>query len=159
MWSKPPSVRCRAPSPSTASRKPHAVLIVDDSTIQRKNLSAILSHAGYRVETADNGFEGLKCVRHKRYAAFCVDIAMPLMDGFEFVERLRRLPGYQETPVFFITSYTAQQERDRATSLGGNAFFAKPIDADMLVEMLDKYCLHTAEAHADTTASRVLSLG
>jgi two-component system chemotaxis sensor kinase CheA len=141
-----------------SARKPHTVLIVDDSSIQRQNLSAILSHAGYKVETADSGFEALKCIRHKRYAAFCVDIAMPLMDGFEFVERLRRLPGHQETPVFFITSYTAQQERDRAASLGGHAFFAKPVDADMLVETVDKYCLHTAADSADTTASQVLSL-
>src|SRR4029077_7975881 len=79
------------------------ILIVEDSALQRRNLSAILGHAGYRVETANNGFEGLKRVRHKRYTAFCVDIGMPLMDGFEFVERLRRTPGHQDAPVFLIT--------------------------------------------------------
>jgi CheY-like chemotaxis protein len=134
-----------------SARQAHAVLIVDDSAIQRKNLSAILSHAGYRVETADNGFEGLKSVRHKRYTGFCVDIAMPLMDGFEFVERLRHIPGYQDTSVFFITSYTGQQERDRAASLGVKAFFAKPVDAEVLVEAVDRDCLATAQASLDAT--------
>jgi len=134
-----------------SARHALTILIVEDSAIQRKNLSAILSHAGYRVETAHNGFEGLKRMRYKRYTAFCVDIAMPLMDGFEFVERLRHTPGHQDTPVFLITSYTAHQERDRAARLGVNEFFAKPVDADVLVETLDTYCLCAAAASADTT--------
>ncbi|MEE8302066.1 MAG: response regulator, partial [Candidatus Tectomicrobia bacterium] len=143
--------------PRRRARESHAVLIVDDSAMQRKNLSAIISHAGYRVETANNGFEGLKCVRHKRYAAFCVDVVMPLLDGFEFVERVRCIPGHQDTPVFFITSHTARQERDRAASLGVNAFFEKPVDADLLVTTLDTYCLRTIEASADTTESQEMS--
>jgi twitching motility two-component system response regulator PilH len=139
------------PDQQRSARHAFTILIVEDSPIQRKNLSAILSHAGYRVETANNGFEGLKRVRHKRYAAFCVDIAMPLMDGFEFVERLRHTPGHQDTPVFLITSYTAHQERDRAARLGVNEFFTKPVDADMLVAMLDTYCLCAATTRADPT--------
>src|SRR5262249_4681610 len=138
------------PDQQRSARHALTILIVEDSAIQRRNLSAILGHAGYRVETAHNGFEGLKRVRHKRYAAFCVDIAMPLMDGFEFVERLRHIPAHQDTPVFFITNYTARQERDRAARLGVNEFFMKPIDADVLVETLDTYCLGTGAARVDT---------
>ena len=129
------------------TRKLHRVLVVDDSAIQRKNLSAVLSYAGYGIATADNGFEALKLVRQKKhYAAFCVDVVMPLMDGFEFVERLRHLPGHQSTPVIFITGRTSQQERDRAASLGVIAFLAKPVDDDMLIQTLDKYCLPVAGA-------------
>jgi chemotaxis protein histidine kinase CheA/ActR/RegA family two-component response regulator len=138
------------PDQQRNARHALTILIVEDSPIQRKNLRAILTHAGYRVETANNGFEGLKRVRHKRYTAFCVDIAMPLMDGFEFVERLRHTPDHQDTPVFLITSYTTHQERDRAARLGVNEFLAKPVDADVLVALLDTYCLSTAAARADT---------
>jgi two-component system chemotaxis sensor kinase CheA len=145
------------PDQQRSARHALTILIVEDSALQRKNLSAILSHAGYRVEMANNGFEGLKRVRHKRYAAFCVDIAMPLMDGFAFVERLRHTPAHQDTPVFFITNYTAHQERDRAVRLGVNEFFMKPVDADVLVETLDTYCLGTAAARVDTTTSPVPS--
>src|SRR5947199_285553 len=83
------------------ARKQHAVLIVDDSAIQRNHLSSILSHAGYVVDVAENGFEGLKRLRQRRHSAFCVDIVMPLMDGFEFVERLRRQPSHGASPVLF----------------------------------------------------------
>jgi CheY-like chemotaxis protein/chemotaxis signal transduction protein len=117
-----------------------AVLVVDDSPIQRNYLAGILEQAGYRVETAENGFEGLKRLRGRRYAAFCVDVVMPLMDGFEFVERLRRTPGYAETPVLFITAKVTQTERDRGPQLGPCDFFRKPIDPDLLLQTLAQRC-------------------
>ena len=63
------------------------------------------------------------------------------LDGFEFVERVHRLPGHQDVPVFFITSHSGQKERDRADSLGIQSFFEKPIDAERLIEALDTHCL------------------
>ena len=135
------------------ARKPHNILVIDDSEIQRKNLSAILSYAGYEVMTANNGFEGLKMVSQTGYTAFCVDVVMPLMDGFEFVQRLRRLPNYQDVPVILITGHTSQQERDRAAGLGIETFFAKPVDDEVLIEALDKYCLGTPETEEDGLVS------
>jgi len=136
-----------AVSSGPATRKDHVVLVVDDSAIQRKNLSAIISQAGYRVEAVENGFEGLKFVRRRRYSAFCVDVVMPLMDGFEFVERLRRTPGHAEAPVLFITARTTRSDRDRAAGFGVVEYFNKPVDAERLVESIDRHCL--APAHND----------
>ncbi len=91
-------VTLAAPTPEQGGRKQHALLVVDDSAIQRNHLSSLLSQAGYTVETAENGFEGLKRMRQRRHSAFCVDVVMPLMDGFEFVERLRRPARPQGQP-------------------------------------------------------------
>jgi two-component system chemotaxis sensor kinase CheA len=143
------NARVRKPlalAPPTAAReqgarKQHTILVVDDSAIQRNHLTSLLSHAGYTVETAENGFEGLKRLRSRRHAAFCVDVAMPLMDGFEFVERLRRLPGLANSPVFFITGRSSPADRDRAAHLGVHHYFEKPIDPDVLVQTLDRACL------------------
>jgi two-component system chemotaxis response regulator CheY len=66
---------------------------------------------------------------------------MPLMDGFEFVERLRRLPGQAESPVFFITGRTSPADHDRAVHLGVRQYFEKPVDPDLLVQALDRVCL------------------
>ena len=128
------------PSSELSSRKQHTLLVVDDSAVQRNHLSSLLSQAGYKVDTAENGFEGLKRMRSRRYSAFCVDVVMPLMDGFEFVERLRRLPGHQESPVFIITGRTSAAERDRATHLGVREYFEKPVNPDRLVQTLDLAC-------------------
>src|SRR5262249_17688335 len=123
------------------ARRRHTILVVDDSAMQRNHLGSLLRHAGYSVETAENGFEGLKRVRSRRHSAFCVDAAMPLMDGFEFVERLRHQPGHSGSPVFFITGRTNPADRARAANLGVCDYFEKPVDPDRLVQELDRYCL------------------
>jgi two-component system chemotaxis sensor kinase CheA len=143
-------------APTTAReqgrRKQHSILVVDDSAIQRNHLSSILSQAGYTVEVAENGFEGLKRLRTRRHAAFCVDAVMPLMDGFEFIERLRRLPGLGDSPVLLITGRPTGTERDRAAILGVREYFEKPVDPDQLVQTLDRVCLQTATDGGNGTA-------
>jgi len=138
-------------SSDSARRKEHVVLVVDDSPIQRKNLCSIISQAGYRVDAAENGFEGLKFVRRRRYSVYCVDVVMPLMDGFEFVERLRRTSGHTEAPVFFITARTTRTDRDRAAGLGVVEYFNKPVEAERLIASLDERCL--GAAHPDAAPS------
>ncbi len=138
---KPFTVAQSAGTQDQAARKSHSILVVDDSALQRSHLKAILTHAGYTVETSDNGFEALKSIRHRRHSAFCVDVIMPLMDGFEFVERLRRLPGHLHSPVLFITGRARDTERDRARNLDVAHYFQKPIDPQTLVETLDRCCL------------------
>jgi CheY-like chemotaxis protein len=142
------NVRSRSPAPVQAvlsqvqaARKGHSVLIVDDSAAQRSHLTAVLGHAGYTVDTADNGFEALKRIRLRGHSAFCVDVIMPLMDGFEFVERLRKVPGCKDRPVFFVTGRGSQAERDRAAQLGVLSYFEKPVDSEALVQAIDRACL------------------
>ena len=134
------------PTAVQADRRQHAVLVVDDSAIQRNHLSSLLDQAGYVVETAENGFEGLKRVRGRRFAAFCVDIVMPLMDGFEFVERLRALPDHRDVPVCVITGRGDASDRDRSAQLGVLGHFEKPVDPDQLIRTLDRACLSAAAA-------------
>jgi CheY-like chemotaxis protein len=130
-------------------RRQHALLVVDDSAIQRNYLTSLLSQAGYVVDTAENGFEGLKRLRTRSYSACCVDIFMPLMDGFEFVTRLRGLPDQQETPVFFITGHTGAAERERSAQLGVLQHFEKPVDPALLIQTLDRACLTDRQAADD----------
>ncbi len=152
-------VTLAAAAPDQGRRKLHALLVVDDSAIQRTHLSSLLSQAGYTVETAENGFEGLKRLRSRRYSAFCVDVAMPLMDGFEFVERLRRLPGHKDSPVFFITGRTSDAERDRAAHLGVREYLAKPVDPDLLVQHLDRACLRIERMKDEGSGGRMKDEG
>jgi CheY-like chemotaxis protein len=112
-----------------------SVLVVDDSHIQRENLKAILKHTNYRVETAENGFDALKACRQKTFAAFCVDIMMPLMDGYEFVERLRKIPAYKDAPVFLITAKDSDSHRTAALNV--SRVLRKPVDGTELIGLLD----------------------
>ena len=69
---------------------------------------------------------------------------MPLMDGIEFVERLRQMPQYTDSPVVFITGRTTVNEQDRAASLGVEDYFIKPVEPELLIRTLDRHCLRVS---------------
>ena len=134
-------------------RERHKILIVDDSQIQRKNLNTILAQSGYSTELALNGFEALKFVRKQQFSAICVDVVMPLMDGFEFTERLRSIPGNEDLPVIFVTGRRTESEQERAKLLGAFDYFVKPVDRDALVRSLDRGCAGSHETIATAPRS------
>ncbi|MEM0503026.1 MAG: response regulator, partial [Thermoplasmata archaeon] len=115
------------------------ILIVDDSSIHRQQLKTILVREGYHVDEAENGFEALKLVRLKSYKILCVDIVMPLMDGFELTKRMRSLPLYRSIPIFLITSSNSREDRDRGYKIGANEFFEKPINPELILEKVKYY--------------------
>lgn len=121
------------------NQREHKILVVDDSAVYRQNMNSILSRSGYMVEEAENGYEALQQVTLKNYSLLCVDIVMPLMDGFELTRRLRNLPLYKNVPIILITSRTSQEDKNIAFKLGANEYFEKPIDADVLLASIDKY--------------------
>jgi two-component system, chemotaxis family, sensor kinase CheA len=124
------------------------ILVVDDSPIQRKHLRGVLEGAGYAVTITANGFEALKQVGKRHFAAALVDIVMPLMDGFEFVEKTRQLRDGAGLPVFFVTSRRNQEDRERARLLGALDYFEKPVDPAALIQALDQCRLAHAPAAA-----------
>lgn len=128
-------------------RKSKRVLVVDDSPIQRRNLESILSQSGYTVETAENGFDALKRLEQQRFSAFCVDIVMPLMDGFEFAERIRSMPLYGHMPAIFVTGREGEEERRRSVQLGMQGLLTKPVESDQLIAIIDKICGIEEVAH------------
>ncbi len=128
----------RAAGPVSDVAQP-AILVVDDSAIQRENLKNILKQSNYRVETAENGFDALKASRQRTFAAFCVDIMMPLMDGYEFVERLRKMDAYRKAPVFLITAKDSDERR--TSSLDIARVLRKPVDGTELIGLLDSHIM------------------
>ena len=101
----------------------------------------MLNRAGYRCQEANNGFEALKAVRKVRYDAVLIDVVMPLMDGFEFLERLRKIPGCEAIPAIFVTGRSTESERERASSLGASDYYVKPISEHVLIQRLDVLCV------------------
>ncbi|HNI25791.1 MAG TPA: response regulator, partial [Leptospiraceae bacterium] len=86
-----------------------------------------------------NGFEAMKLVRFKKYSLFCIDLVMPLMDGFELVSRLKSLPLYKSIPVIVITAKHSLEDRERGLKVGANEFLEKPVNPEELTELVRKY--------------------
>ncbi len=101
------------------------VLVIDDSLTTRMLEQSILESAGYEVELATSAEEGLAKARERRYAAFVVDVEMPGMDGFEFVETTRADPKLREVPAILVTSRNAPEDRRRGEDAGARAYVVK----------------------------------
>ena len=118
------------------------ILVVDDSGIQRKRICSFLESNGYKTMQASDGYEALKLAKDEKIKAFCIDIQMPLMDGYELIDRLRRQKEHQGTPIFVISG--VHMNKENAVSLLNEKkvqnFYEKPIDLESLLADLDEHC-------------------
>ncbi|MDP2309174.1 MAG: response regulator [Pseudomonadota bacterium] len=101
------------------------ILIVDDCATSRLVEQEILQAAGYEVDLADTGEEGLRRAKRRAYGAFIVDVEMPGMDGFEFVTRIHAHPLLAQTPCFLVTSRSAAAYRRRGELAGVTGYVLK----------------------------------
>jgi two-component system, chemotaxis family, sensor kinase CheA len=103
----------------------HLVLVVDDSLTTRMLEQSILESAGYEVDVALSGEDALGLVRGKRYALILVDVEMPGMDGFTFIEHLRADPASRDIPAILVTSRAAPEDRQRGREVGAQGYIVK----------------------------------
>lgn len=103
----------------------HPVLVIDDSLTTRMLEQSILESAGYEVDLAVSAEEALEIAQRKRYALFLVDIEMPGMDGFDFVERARADPALRDIPCVLVTSRAAPEDRRRGRDVGARGYIVK----------------------------------
>jgi two-component system chemotaxis sensor kinase CheA len=101
------------------------ILVIDDSLTTRMLEQSILESAGYEVDLAVSGEDGLKRAKARRYALFLVDVEMPGMDGFTFIERTRADPELRDTPAVLVTSLTSPEHRSRGQRVGAQGYIVK----------------------------------
>ena len=111
------------PKISEAPKLP--VLVIDDSLTTRMLEQSILESAGYTVHAAVSGEEGLERARQQRYSLFLVDVEMPGMDGFTFVERTRADPVLRQVPAILITSLNSAEDKQRGADAGASGYIVK----------------------------------
>jgi two-component system chemotaxis sensor kinase CheA len=101
------------------------ILVVDDSLTTRMLEQSILESAGYTVDVATSAEEALVIVRRRDYALILVDVEMPGMDGFGFVETIRADPALRAIPAILVTSRDAPEDRRRGAEVGAQAYVIK----------------------------------
>ncbi len=118
------------------SGKEKKALVVGDSLTIRIYHSSLMRNFGYKVDTAENGLEALEMAMKTKYDLVLSDINMPVMDGYEFVRKLRKLEEYRYTPVVFITTLDSEEDRRKALMSGGTLYIVKPISLEVLENIL-----------------------
>jgi two-component system, chemotaxis family, sensor kinase CheA len=113
------------------------ILVIDDSLTTRMLEQTILQSAGYKVELAVSAEEALEKARERRYSLFIVDVEMPGMDGFEFVEATRSDTTLEKIPAILVTSRNAPEDRRRGEQAGARAYIVKSeFDQGKLLETI-----------------------
>jgi two-component system chemotaxis sensor kinase CheA len=101
------------------------ILVVDDSLTTRMLERSILESAGYEVDLAASGEEGLNKARSREYGLYLTDIDMPGIDGFAFVARTRAEPDLSHVPAILVSSRASAEDRQRGTDVGASAYVVK----------------------------------
>jgi two-component system chemotaxis response regulator CheY len=118
--------------PSLAAE--YQCLVVEDSPMMRQLLVFALSRVKQlKVTEADDGVDGLKKLAAGKFDIILTDINMPIMDGLKLVRRVRTDPVHKDVPIVIITTESAEEDRQRALSLGANAYITKPIQAPQVI--------------------------
>lgn len=117
---------------------PHTILAIDDSRTMRTMLEAALTSAGFQVQLAEDGIDGLEKLENLEPAAIITDINMPRMDGFGVIEGVRSNERFATIPVLVLTTESAPELRQRAKSAGATGWIVKPFDREKLVGALRK---------------------
>jgi len=108
------------------------VLVVDDSPVVRKIARRILEGMKYRTVEAADGRQALAACSFQMPDAIFVDAYMPVLDGFEFLKELRRMPGGEKPRVVYCTSEHDVSQIARAMHAGANDVMMKPFDREAM---------------------------
>src|SRR5437762_5340442 len=116
------------------------ILVVEDDASIRGLLSEVLRDDGYEVSEASNGVEALEAVGERRPDLIVLDLMMPVMDGWTFVEECRRTRRCSEVPIVVTSaSHDLPKTADRLRSYGVRTCLAKPFDVDGLLALVERY--------------------
>lgn len=110
------------------------VLIIEDSPDNQVLLRMILTKLGMKVEIASDGIEGMQMALAQDFDLILCDIQMPRMDGHQTVRELKGR-GYKK-PIVALTAHAMKEERDRALASGFDSYLTKPIQRNILVDVL-----------------------
>lgn len=137
-------------SMASATETLNKILIVDDEAGVRELLKDALKLAGFETLTANDGMSALTALRSFTPDIMIIDINMPLMDGFELVERLRK--NGNEVPVLMLSARADRVDVTRGLTLGADDYVVKPFGLEELVLRL-KAILRRSHINAATSAA------
>ena len=113
------------------------ILLVDDDIRNIFSLSGILEDRGISVMIAKNGQEALdKLSKNAHIDMVLTDIMMPVMDGYELINKIREQNRYTNLPILALTAKAMKEDRERCLEIGASDYISKPIDVDRLFSLL-----------------------
>ncbi len=113
------------------------VLVVEDEAYLCELIGDVIESEGHTVRKASNGLEALDRIRERKPQLVLLDLMMPIMDGWEFMEALRANPEWDGMPIVIITAIYDVKRTQEET--GARAVITKPFDIDQITEIVQLY--------------------
>src|SRR5262249_53264972 len=109
------------------------ILLVEDNEVAQRIFTHVLSRGRYKVDCASSGTEALRIAQRTAFDLVLMDLQMPGVNGIDATHDLRRLPGYEETPILALTANSAEEHRRLCLENGMQGFLTKPIPSEELL--------------------------
>jgi CheY-like chemotaxis protein len=121
------------------STKKRHILVIDDEPAWLKSTARVLRGEGYQVKEANSAAEALTVLKKFRPDLILSDLRMPDMNGFDLLDRIRKLPTISQTPVVFFSAIDDFHARRVARDLGATACLPKPYDQRDVISVLKQF--------------------
>jgi CheY-like chemotaxis protein len=122
------------------------ILLVEDYKHSQIIVTRLLKKNNYEnIVVVENGLEALDEVKKQKYDLILMDMQMPVMNGFEATEKIRKLTDYKETPIIALTAFAMKGDRDKCIEAGATDYIPKPIDSHEFIEKVKFYTEKTVK--------------
>ena len=117
------------------------ILFVEDNVINQKILQSILKKSGISITIANHGEEALEILSNPQSPIdlILMDIAMPVMDGYETTKKIRKDPAFDSMPIVTFTAFTQGREIKKMFDIGANSHITKPLNIGQLYTVFSTY--------------------
>lgn len=115
------------------------ILVVDDEPHILRLISFSLEKAGHEVLSASDGLSAIATAQERKPELILMDVMMPLMTGYEAVERLKAAPETADIPVIMLSAKSQQYEQDKGIECGAARYICKPFTPKELVEQVTAF--------------------
>ena len=116
------------------------ILIAEDSAVTRAFLVSTLEETeDFEIVEASTGFEALKQLPRRKFSLIITDINMPDINGLELINFVKNNINYRDIPLIVVTTEGSERDRKKGLALGADEYLVKPIDPQVLQDMVMKY--------------------
>jgi signal transduction histidine kinase/DNA-binding NarL/FixJ family response regulator len=134
------SSRPLAPPPSSRDSGTNKILVAEDNPINQEVIREVLSELGYEAFIVENGVQALHALEQESYPLVLMDCQMPELDGYGAAREVRRREtGARRIPLIAVTAHAFEGEREKAISAGMDDYVTKPINANLLGEVIQRW--------------------